>query len=156
VGVAFDLLSPLSQIKRVSGRRAMRKAFTSAVAGVLLAVTTASAVPVGPSVRLASVEDKIHAMSQRITHIADAHNSYVPMANMVIDDYQLCVHFVRIGALRDDCAFDAAQAQAAEARLDGMKAAHRELSHQLEALRRERNMLRLMLDGRESRGPIVR
>jgi DNA repair ATPase RecN len=134
----------------------MQRAFIAAVAGVVLATTTASAAPVQTSVKLASVEDKIHAMTQRITHIADAHNSYVPMANLVIDDYQLCVHFVRIGALRDDCSFDAAQAQEAEARLDGMKAAHRELSHQLEALRRERNVLRLMLDGREGREPIIR
>jgi DNA repair ATPase RecN len=134
----------------------MRKAFIPAVAGVVLAAATASAVPVDTNVRLSIVEDKIHAVSQRITRIADAHNSYVPMANLVIDDYQLCVHFVRIGALRDDCAFDAAQAQAAEARLDVMKATHRELSYQLELLRRERNVLRLMLDGKEGRSPIVR
>lgn len=122
------------------------------VAAALLAVFgtgTAWARPVVVSAKLADVEDRITAATQKANLIANEHNGYLPTANSIIEDFNGCLQFVQMALLmRGDCAIDAALVSAAEARLDQMQSAYQEVMKQLEVLYAERNMLQLLLEGR--------
>jgi hypothetical protein len=129
----------------------MRGALAAAVLLAVFGTGTAWARPVMVSAKLADVEDRIRVVTQQANLIANEHNSYLPTANSLIEDFNGCLHFVQMAFLtRGDCAIDAALVSAAEARLDQMQAAYQEVMKQLERLYAERNMLQLLLDGRKA------
>ena len=128
----------------------MRGALAAVALLAVFGTGTAWARPVVVSAKLADVEDRIKAVTQKANLIANEHNGYLPTANSLIEDFNGCLHFVQMALLmRGDCAVDAALVSAAEARLDQMQTAYQEVMKQLEGLYAERTMLQFLLEGRK-------